>query len=83
MPSSIPGTILRLVLASLVVGLVLSFLGINPIEAVHDFGGFAASVFRLAVSWLERGAPYIVSGAVIVVPIWAIVFLLRRLRGRR
>jgi len=83
MPKGIPGTILRLVLASLVVGLILSFLGVDPVDAIQDLGGFAANVFHLAVSWLERGAPYIVSGAIIVVPIWAIVFLLRRLRGRR
>ncbi|MET0605170.1 MAG: DUF6460 domain-containing protein [Beijerinckiaceae bacterium] len=74
------GVILRLALASLIVGALMALLGIDPQTLV-------TRVFRLAQGLIERGweavgeiGRWIAYGAVIVVPIW---LLSRLVSGRR
>lgn len=72
------GVILRLVLVSLLVGFLMSVFGIRPadvidgaIELFHDVIRDGFGVFR------DLGA-YILTGAVLVVPIWLLLRLTRR-----
>jgi len=75
--------VLKLALASLLVGLALSFFGISPSDLLQNIGGTALRIYEASVRSLAWAAEYILIGAVVVVPIWLIVWLLGRLGGKR
>jgi len=75
-------TILKLALVSLLVGLVMTFFDIKPQDILENFGESVAKVYATLTSWLRWMVPYILLGATIVVPIWAILAVLR-LGGRK
>ena len=67
--------ILRLVLLSILVGVVLAAIGFDPWNIIHSIRRLFETILNMgwdAVSWLWR---YFVLGAVLVVPIWIIVRL--------
>lgn len=82
-PQRIAATAAKVAVASLVVGLVLSIFNITPEELLADFGGTIQAIFDFVVSAIEWAVPYVVLGAVIVVPVWLVTLGLRYLRGRR
>lgn len=82
MPKDILGTVIKIVLASLVLGFILKFLDIKPTELWKDFGGTIKRAFDWAGDFVAGSIEYVLVGAVIVVPIWAIVFLIGKIRGR-
>lgn len=70
----------RLVLLSILVGVVLAALGLDPLNILESIRALIENIWSLgfdAVRWVWR---YFVLGAVIVVPIW---LLLRLTRGTR
>ncbi|MBY0421636.1 MAG: hypothetical protein K2Q06_04975 [Parvularculaceae bacterium] len=77
-------TLIRLLILSLVVGLLLSIVGLNPAEFWRGIGHAAeafvrtlgSSAWEIATNVLR----YVAFGAAIVVPIWLII---RLLNGRR
>ena len=74
--------IFRLVLLSILVGVILKVLGLDPfniIRSIEDLIRFVWDMGFDAVVWLWR---YFLLGAVIVVPIWLIVRLIRAPKGR-
>ena len=83
MPPRIGSTIVKLALLSLIVGLVLAKLGITPRRLIEHFGETVQGVFNLAVSSVEWAVPYILLGAVVVVPLWLIRAGLMFGRSRR
>ena len=71
------GVIVRLVIMSIVVGIILSALGVTPDNLFYKLSFLAERVYYMgwdAVSW---GLGYFLIGAIIVVPIW----ILSRLFG--
>lgn len=73
------GVALRLALLSVLAGILLSVFGITPRNFFHVIDQFARSVYDLgfgAVTWM---IDYMVLGAMLVVPLW---FLVRLLRAR-
>ena len=82
MPRNIGGTLLKLFILSLVVGVVLSVFDIDPENLLGAIGGAAESIFRVIVDALEWAVPFVLIGAVVVVPIWLILTLLRLARRR-
>jgi hypothetical protein len=67
----------RLVLLSVLVGVVLSAIGLDPMNIVHSIEKLIRHVWNMgfdAVRWLWR---YFLLGAVLVVPIWLLVRLAR------
>jgi hypothetical protein len=73
--------IFRLALLSILVGVILKVLGLDPfniIRSIEDLIRFAWDMGFDALLWLWR---YFLLGAVIVVPIWLIVRLMRVPRG--
>lgn len=81
MPRGLAGTLLKLLIASLVVGFVLSALGITPAGIVARLGGTLQGAFDTVESLFAGTLEYIVLGAVVVVPVWLVVVLLRS-RGK-
>jgi hypothetical protein len=71
----------RLILLSIVIGVLLSVLGLDPWNIVESVERLIRWIYNLgwdAVSWLWR---YFILGAVLVIPIWLIVRFFRAARG--
>lgn len=83
MPANIRDTLIKLVLFSFVIGLLLSFFEIDPAELLKNFGATAEKIFEIVADIIEWGVKYVLLGAVVVVPIWLVFFLLGRLRGKK
>lgn len=77
------GTIIKLLIASLLVGLVMHWFGITPRNLIHNFGDSVVRIFGTLTSFIDWAVDYILVGAVIVVPIWLIVFLADRAKRNR
>ena len=73
---------IKLLIASLVVGLIFRALDIQPRSLLRDIPDVIRDVFRLAVQIVDWGIPYILLGAVIVVPVWLLFTLFRLMRRR-
>jgi hypothetical protein len=72
----------RLVLLSILVGVVLAAIGLDPMNIVHSIERLLRSIWDMgfdAVRWLWR---YFLLGAVLVIPIWLLVRLARSTTGR-
>jgi len=72
----------RLVLVSVLVGVILSALGLDPFDIVRSIERLIRHIWNMgfdAVRWLWR---YFLLGAVIVIPIWIILRLVNAPRGR-
>jgi hypothetical protein len=74
--------LVRVVLLSIVVGVILSAAGLDPWNILHSIEKLARQVWDMgfdAVRWVWR---YFLLGAVLVVPIWLLVRLARGVTGR-
>jgi len=72
----------KLVLLSVLIGVVLSALGLDPWNIVQSLDRLIRHIWNMgfdAVRWLWR---YFLLGAVLVIPIWLIMRLVRAPRGR-
>jgi hypothetical protein len=72
----------RLVLVSILVGVVLTALGLDPFDIVRSIERLIRQMWNMgfdAIRWLWR---YFLLGAVIVIPVWVIVRLINAPRGR-
>ena len=74
--------IFRLVLLSILVGVILKVMGLDPFNILRSIEELVRYVWNMgfdAVVWLWR---YFLLGAVVVIPIWLIVRLVRAPKGR-
>jgi Family of unknown function (DUF6460) len=72
----------RLVLLSILVGVVLSAIGLDPWNIMRSVEKLIREIWNMgfdAVRWIWR---YFLLGAVLVVPIWLLVRLARGTAGR-
>jgi hypothetical protein len=83
MQRSVLSTIVRLAILSLIVGFALAFFGIDPRDLVTSLGTTVVSIYELVLRFVEWSVKYILIGAVVVVPIWLVFFLIRVARNRR
>ncbi len=75
-------TVAQLLLWSVVVGVILSALGITPFNIVDQFGLIFRRIYDLGFGAFHWAAQYILLGAIIVVPVWLISRLLGGRGGR-
>ena len=74
-----PGAlIVRLVLISLVVGFLMSVFGVNPQGLVNGAIDMVHDALRDSTGLLRSFGFYVVTGAVIVVPVWLVLRLTSR-----
>jgi NADH:ubiquinone oxidoreductase subunit 5 (subunit L)/multisubunit Na+/H+ antiporter MnhA subunit len=69
--------VVRLILLSILVGVILSAIGLDPFNILTSIERFVRAIWDMgwdAVSWVWR---YFLLGAVLVVPIWLIVRLVK------
>ena len=74
------GTIIRLLLLCLIVGLLLAYFNINPSYILTDTAGTVHAIAVLALEFFRWAKPYVMLGAVIVIPIALLLLLLRLVR---
>ncbi len=77
------GVLVRLVLLSVIAGIVMSALGIDPVDIVYYLRLLADRISRLGFGVFETAFGYFLVGAVVVIPVWIVVRLLGTLGGRR
>ena len=71
--------LVRLAVVSLLVGFILSAMGLSPFDIVESFVRFVQHIYEMgfdAVEWVFR---YFLLGAVIVFPIWFVARLWKTL----
>lgn len=73
--------IIKIALASLLVGLALSALDITASQVLTDLGLTPERIMNLARRGFNWAVPHIILGALITVPIWLVMYLLRPPRG--
>jgi hypothetical protein len=74
--------IFRLALLCILVGVILKVIGLDPLNIISSVEELVRYVWNMgfdAVIWLWR---YFLLGAVVVLPIWLIVRLIRAPKGR-
>ena len=73
---SVSGTLIRLVLLSVVVGVVFSALGITPFNLIERLQHLIRNITDMGLDAFNWAFKYFLLGAVIVFPIWFVVRLL-------
>ena len=77
-----PGRILvQLVVISIILGIVLSALGVSPYDIVNGLRDLAFRIYSMGFGTIEWVFRYFLLGAVIVFPVWLLMRLLRVGRG--
>lgn len=74
------GVLIRLLLLSIVVGVVLSALGITPQNFFYQIRLLLQRIYDLGFGAFVSLVEYLVLGAMVVVPIWFIARLVRTAR---
>jgi len=82
MPKGLAATVVKLLVASLAVGIVMRWLNITPRSLIAHFGETIGRAFDKMGDFAGWAVDYVIVGAVVVVPIWLAVFLLGRFRGK-
>ena len=73
--------VIKISLASLLVGVALSSVDITASQVLQDLGLTPERVMNVARRGLNWAVPHIILGALITVPIWLVMYLLRPPRG--
>jgi hypothetical protein len=73
--------VLRLVIISIVVGVVLHTLGLSPFDLIESVRALMRYISEIGADVLEMLLRYLLIGAVIVVPIWLLVRVVKALRN--
>ena len=77
-----PGqVVVQLIVVSFIVGLVLSVLGVSPFDIVDGLKRLAFRIYSMGFGTVEWMVRYLLLGAVVVVPIWLVMRVLKM--GRR
>ncbi len=77
MDRNIVSTIVKLAIISLLVGMALAFFDISPRSLVENLGGTVVEIYEVILRFLRWAVQYILLGAVVVLPIWLVFFLIR------
>lgn len=72
---------LKLVIVSVVAGIVLSAMGYDPRDFLVIIPRLIDSIYRFGIRWADSVVDWFVLGAVIVIPIWVIIRVFKMLGG--
>lgn len=65
--------LLRLVILSLIVGVVLAALGFSPYDIIQNIRDLAQRIYDMGFAAVEKAFRYFLLGAVIVFPVWVVM----------
>ncbi|MAW53913.1 MAG: hypothetical protein CMM69_00335 [Rhodospirillaceae bacterium] len=82
MPKITVSTIVKLIIACLLVGLVLSTLDVDPRNILAIGQAVIEWLIEVGGEFFARALTYILIGAIVVIPIWVIMYLLRAVKSR-
>jgi len=82
MPADIKDTLIKILVFSFVIGVLLSFFEINPKELLANFGDTVQEIFAIVARIVEWAVKYVLLGAVVVVPVWFVFFLLGKAKKK-
>jgi len=74
-------TVLKIAIASLIVGVVLAKLDITAEQILLELGLTPERVLEYAERGIRWAVPNIVLGSFVVVPVWVVIYLFRPPRG--
>ena len=74
--------VVKLILISILVGVVLSAFGLDPRNIFHSLTRLIRNIWNMGFDAIEWVWGYFLLGAVIVIPIWLIMRLVNAPRGR-
>jgi hypothetical protein len=77
MTHSLLRTLVKVLVASLIVGTILAHFGITTDQLMKDFGLSGERVAELGQRALAWALPNLLLGSLVIVPIWLLVFLFR------
>ena len=80
---SVFGVVIRLVVLSVVVGIVLTALDITPESVIRNLKELVQQIYNLGFDTLRSLFKKFVVGAVVVVPIWLISRILKTARSHK
>jgi hypothetical protein len=69
--------LVRLVVLSLIVGVLLAALGFSPFDIIDSLRQLIARIYDMGVATIEKAGRYFLLGAVIVFPIWVVARVLK------
>ena len=73
-----PGAVLiRLTVVSLIVGILLSALGLSPYDIINSIKTLAQRIYDMGFDAVEWALRYFLLGAVVVFPIWLIARIIK------
>ncbi len=75
--------ILQLVIASIIIGVVLSFFGFNPANLYDAVMRLSDWISSLGLDAVKKVLRYLVLGAIIVVPLWLLTRVFSYFGSRR
>ncbi|MCW9032991.1 MAG: DUF6460 domain-containing protein [Alphaproteobacteria bacterium] len=76
-------TIIRLIIMSLVVGIMLKFFNVDPQNLLASIGRLFEKVIEIGAKLVEWGFDYVILGAAVVIPIWLVMFLIRYAKAKK
>lgn len=82
MPRITFATLVKLLIACLVVGAAMSWLGWTPQQFWLWVRDLVVDTFERADRWVGSVLSYILIGAIVVVPIWLANYVWRAVKGR-
>lgn len=71
----------RLLIISLIVGMILYIAGFDAEELLKAIPKFIDEIYQLGFKWVNIVVQWLVLGAIVVVPIWAVVRILKFISG--
>lgn len=77
------GTVVKLLIACVVVGAIMASLDVSPKEFWTGAFDWLASGWTWMVESFEGALIYVVTGAAVVIPIWGVRTLMNRAKERR
>jgi hypothetical protein len=83
MRNSVVSRIVKLAIVSLLVGFALAFFGIEPRNLITSLGQTVVDIYEVILRFLQWAVKYILLGAVVVVPIWLVFFLIDLAKRKR
>ena len=75
-------TLVKLTVASLIVGTIMAHFGITPDQVIKEFGLSQERAMELARQGMAWALPNLVLGALVIVPVWFVIYLFRPPRPR-
>jgi len=75
-------TLVKLAIASLIVGAIMTHFGVTPDQLMKELGVSQERIMELARAGLTWALPNLLLGSLVIVPVWFVIYLFRPPRPR-